>query len=337
MGGGEPGGASHEHLDDGEREWCCADVDGSNEADAFRIVGKPSLLVASEKIGALGAWAEWNDQIASIVGASQTEADANSNLRAWAETQQDDPEVAASIYRATVRADMAGQLFVRTVEVPEALPEVRALRAGDEGAFVRLTFQEAIESFLARRIITPAQFAALSDAARTRAFTATRMSTDELIRRARELIAQTLATGGTLADFEAGLLSAAPDSISLGITPAQPHYLETVYRTNVQAAYGAGRLRQIQHPDVVAARPYVEYRTAGDSRVRPSHAALNKTVWNQNDPAWANYAPPNGFSCRCSVVTLRRLDGRTVSTAAETRATTQPDQGFDSPPSVALT
>ncbi len=232
--------------------------------------------------------------------------------------------------------DLGGQLFVRTVEVPEALPPVRQLRAGEQGAFFRLAFQEALDAFLARRIVTPDAFAALTDDARARAFTATRMATQELIRRSRELIAQTLADGGTLADFERSLLSIAPDSISLGITPDQPHYLETVYRTNVQAAYGAGRLRQIQHPDVVAARPYVEYRTAGDSRVRPSHAALRGVVFDQREEGWSDYAPPNGFNCRCSIVTLRRLEGRTVRSVGDVRQLAVPDPGFNAPPTVEL-
>jgi hypothetical protein len=71
----------------------------------------------------------------------------------------------------------------------------------------------------------------------------------------------------------------------------------TVFRTNVQAAYGAGRFRAMTDPDVVEARPFVEYRTVGDAVVRPSHAILAGTCYHSASPAWHKISPPNGFRC----------------------------------------
>lgn len=50
----------------------------------------------------------------------------------------------------------------------------------------------------------------------------------------------------------------------------------------------------------------LQYRTAGDSKVRPEHAALNGVTLPMSDPFWAEYYPPNGWNCRCSVVQVRR-------------------------------
>ena len=46
---------------------------------------------------------------------------------------------------------------------------------------------------------------------------------------------------------------------------------------------------------------YLQYRTAGDDKVRPEHAALNGVTLPMSDPFWDEYFPPNGWNCRCTV------------------------------------
>ena len=48
------------------------------------------------------------------------------------------------------------------------------------------------------------------------------------------------------------------------------------------------------------------YRTAGDDRVRPEHAALNGVTLPPSDDFWESYYPPNGWRCRCTVVQVRK-------------------------------
>lgn len=50
----------------------------------------------------------------------------------------------------------------------------------------------------------------------------------------------------------------------------------------------------------------LQYRTAGDSKVRPEHAALNGVTLPLSDPFWESYYPPNGWGCRCTVVQVRK-------------------------------
>lgn len=78
-----------------------------------------------------------------------------------------------------------------------------------------------------------------------------------------------------------------------------PRRLKTIFQTNLQAAYMAGRWKQIEAE--AAEAPYVQYIAVMDNRTRPSHAALNGRVMHVNDPAWNAIAPPNGFNCRCRV------------------------------------
>ena len=46
----------------------------------------------------------------------------------------------------------------------------------------------------------------------------------------------------------------------------------------------------------------LQYRTAGDKKVRPTHAALNRVTLPITDTFWEEFYPPNGWNCRCTVV-----------------------------------
>ena len=50
----------------------------------------------------------------------------------------------------------------------------------------------------------------------------------------------------------------------------------------------------------------LQYRTAGDDRVREEHAALDGTTLPPSDPFWDSYLPPNGWNCRCTTVQVRK-------------------------------
>ena len=50
----------------------------------------------------------------------------------------------------------------------------------------------------------------------------------------------------------------------------------------------------------------LQYRTAGDDKVRPEHAALDRVTLPIADTFWEEYYPPNGWNCRCTVVQVRK-------------------------------
>ena len=53
-------------------------------------------------------------------------------------------------------------------------------------------------------------------------------------------------------------------------------------------------------------RYYLQYRTAGDAKVRPAHAEMAGITLPASDPFWEEFYPPNGWGCRCSVVQVRK-------------------------------
>lgn len=53
-------------------------------------------------------------------------------------------------------------------------------------------------------------------------------------------------------------------------------------------------------------RYYLQYRTAHDDKVRPTHAALDGVTLPITDTFWDEFHPPNGWNCRCTVVQVRK-------------------------------
>ena len=50
----------------------------------------------------------------------------------------------------------------------------------------------------------------------------------------------------------------------------------------------------------------LQYRTAGDARVRPEHAEMAGITLPPSSPFWREFFPPNGWNCRCSAVQVRK-------------------------------
>jgi len=89
-----------------------------------------------------------------------------------------------------------------------------------------------------------------------------------------------------------------------------PQRLRTIYRTNLQTAYMAGRYEEFMKD--AAARPYFMYVAVMDAKTRPSHAAMNGRIFHATDPIWLTHWPPCAFNCRCRVRALsqRNVDDR---------------------------
>lgn len=110
-----------------------------------------------------------------------------------------------------------------------------------------------------------------------------------------------------------------------------PYRLDTIFRTNIQSAYAAGRYQQQMRN--VADRPYWEYNAVMDSRTRPTHAALNGRVFRWDDPIWQTIYPPNGYNCRCWVRALTEAQMKNhplgVETSDDRLVTVQQPYGLD--------
>lgn len=168
----------------------------------------------------------------------------------------------------------------------------------------------AIKFWQERAKLTWDQAKGLADGAKARAFYVTGLYQQDLVQLVSDGIEAALTNGETLPQFKARILKAIESQGWHG------HRVENIFRTNMQSAYSAGRYKKMQA--VKKSRPYWQYLAVMDKRVRPSHAVLHGKVYPADHEFWGSNYPPNGFRCRCSVVTLSerqvKAQGLTVET-----------------------
>jgi SPP1 gp7 family putative phage head morphogenesis protein len=98
-------------------------------------------------------------------------------------------------------------------------------------------------------------------------------------------------------------------------------WLRAEWQRAATGSANAVNWQQYQRTKDVA--PYLQYQTAGDQRVRPTHAELDNIIRKVDDHFWDSYLPPNGWNCRCTTIQLTEDD------ATETDLT-----GFEKPKDV---
>jgi len=157
-----------------------------------------------------------------------------------------------------------------------------------------VTFLEALQFARSRKIVLPDEFYSLDLKTRQLATTVSFLSSIEQIQTVIAAVNKAISDGSTFEDFKKLV---AEHEIKL----SEP-YLKNVFRTNIQTAYSHGRWQQQQRNR--DKRPYLMYSAIDDSRVRPSHLALNRIIRHIDDPFWLMYHPPWGFMCRCTVIAL---------------------------------
>lgn len=80
-------------------------------------------------------------------------------------------------------------------------------------------------------------------------------------------------------------------------------YLKVEYEFAKSSAYMAARWKEFEKD---GEDYYLQYRTAGDLRVRKTHQRLHGITLPITSKFWDKYFPPNGWNCRCTVVQVRK-------------------------------
>ena len=164
-----------------------------------------------------------------------------------------------------------------------------------------VTPENALAFWRNKKPVSSAEFSKLEEAARNRAFTVAGLAQQDMLADLHASLLEAMKNGDTFAQWKKRIPEILEET---GWTGTR---IETIFRTNIQTAYQAGRYAQMKA--VSKTRPYWQYIAVEDDRTRPEHAAMNGMVFPSDHDFWVTNYPPNGFRCRC---TVRSLSARQV-------------------------
>lgn len=193
-----------------------------------------------------------------------------------------------------------------------------------------LDFDEAIAFFRDLLDLTKDEEKDLLERAGKHGFTVAGVAQLDLVHEVWRALDKAIADGTTLEDFKAAVGDKLEAAWS-GTVKAPGARIETIFRTNVQVAYSAGRYTQATDPDVSSDRPYWLYDAVLDSRTTPTCRACDGTVLPADDAWWKTHIPPLHHNCRSTFITLTReqAEARGITTKPPKHVA---DDGFGAPP-----
>lgn len=162
-----------------------------------------------------------------------------------------------------------------------------------------MPFTEAIDFLKSKVPMTKAEWSALDQKLRFRAFTVAKLGTATEIETAKQQLLGVLEDGGNYADYWERIKQTVEEN-PLKINPG---YWETVFRTNTQSAYTAAKLAKYERTGAVAYQLMVveDERTSKICRHLLVESGFG-AILPVGHSFWQKYGfPPYHFNCRTSV------------------------------------
>lgn len=209
---------------------------------------------------------------------------------------------------------------------------------GMTGSFV---FQAAVEFLKKKKSVSKEEFLKMDEASRAKAFMVSGYTKAEVLDSFLQALTEAVELGSTKEEFQKKMNAFLEENGYEGVNPFKA---DVIFRTNLQTAYNAGHYKSMTDDTAIKLRPFWQYRTAADGNVREEHAQMHGKVYRADDPIWDVWYPPNGFRCRCSVVSLSERQvkerGLTVETKPPRKVDretgeileSRPDKGFATNP-----
>jgi SPP1 gp7 family putative phage head morphogenesis protein len=162
-----------------------------------------------------------------------------------------------------------------------------------------LPMQEAIAFWKDKIQLGPAAFAKLDNEARLKAFAVSGIAKGDELSSVYQALQRAIEDGISYGEFKK---QCAEIFARRGWSGKREWRVQNIFRTNIQTAYNAGRWQR--QKERTGSFPYLMYNAVNDRRTRPTHRAMDGKVFPAEHPFWDTWYPPNGFRCRCSVLSL---------------------------------
>jgi len=190
---------------------------------------------------------------------------------------------------------------------------------------------KAIKKLMDRSSMSPEEFYSLDAKARFKAFTVSKVTSMDAIKKTKSVTEKSMEQGESISDF---IQRVGADEIirNSGFEQTKPWYWEVVYRTNVVAAYNAGRFEGAE-----AYKSRIQYLTfiaILDERTTDICRHYDGITRPADDPIWSKITPPNHFQCRSTVRAVWKYekDKPPVTLKKELEGLPEPQEGFDASP-----
>lgn len=182
-----------------------------------------------------------------------------------------------------------------------------------------LKFEDAIAAAQARGVLLPGEYyGQRSSSARRAATTVSGVTMLDQVQAVIDSLNDALAQGRAFGEWKKDA-----EARDWKLPPGR---LETVFRTNVQTAYAAGHWKSFEEGRL--RRPYLMWSAINDSRVRPTHLAMDGYIAHVDDPIWRVWHPPAGYNCRCSQISLNETQAKARGLGRQHVPAVTPDKGF---------
>lgn len=172
----------------------------------------------------------------------------------------------------------------------------------DEDKFV---FEEAMKFIEDKVSITSKEYQMLSNQCKNLAFTVSGYTELQILEEFKVELLKAIENGTTMEQFKSNMNTFLEEK---GYKGMLPYKADIIFRTNMLTAFSVGHYESMTDKTVIKARPYWMYQTAGDGHVREEHQAMDGKVFEATDSIWNTWYPPNGYKCRCTVVSLSPED-----------------------------
>lgn len=171
------------------------------------------------------------------------------------------------------------------------------------------------------------------EAIKEKCFTVAKVSSADILELIKEFVDKAVAQGTTFNDFKKTLNAELINAGYGNREDGSAWRLNTIYRTNLQSAYMAGRFEKMKA--VTDEFPYWEFVAVQDNRTTDTCKHINGVVLPANDGFWKTNYPPRHYLCRSRVraVSADQLKSRGIEVSdSDKYKDVKPAKGFETSP-----
>lgn len=190
---------------------------------------------------------------------------------------------------------------------------------------------QAIAWHISRVPMTKAAWQELSARERRRAFVVSEVAQADVVFDVWKAVDKAVSEGQSLAEFKRTVGPTLRKA--WGGSVANPGArIATIFETNVQMAYSAGRWAELTRPEALQKRPYLVYDAVLDKRTSRICRRCNGTILPADNPWWQTHLPPLHHHCRSAVRALTVAQAKRFGKYGRRPPVAKPDDGFGRAP-----